>query len=53
LQEEKSFKGFWRMSFDGACSGFGSGVGILFKDPNATIHLHAMILEFPYTNNEV
>jgi len=30
---ENSFEGFWKMFFDGACSKFGSGVGIVFEEP--------------------
>jgi ribonuclease HI len=51
-REENSFTGFWRMSFDGACSSSGNGVGVVFKSPDKIIHLHAIRLEFPCTNNE-
>jgi ribonuclease HI len=51
-KEESYFKGFWRMSFDGACSSSGSGVGIVLKGPDSIIHPHAIRLEFPCTNNE-
>jgi ribonuclease HI len=41
------------MSFDGACSQFGSGVGIVLKIPQASIYPHSIMMEFPWTNNEV
>jgi ribonuclease HI len=50
--EENYFQGFWKMSFDGACSKSGIGVGIVFKSPQSCIYPHAIILEFPCTNNE-
>jgi hypothetical protein len=31
--EDNYFVGYWRMSFDGACSSSGSGVGIVLKIP--------------------
>jgi ribonuclease HI len=40
------------MSFDGACSKSGNGVGIILKIHEATIHPHAIRLEFPCTSNE-
>jgi hypothetical protein len=49
---ENYFEGFWKMSFDGACSKSGSGVGIVFKSPNSVIYPHTIRLEFPCTNNE-
>jgi ribonuclease HI len=51
-QEGDSFTGFWRMSFDGACSSSGNGVGIVLKIPDKIIYPHAIRLEFPCTNNE-
>jgi ribonuclease HI len=51
--EESFFQGFWKMSFDGTCSKSGNGVGIVFKSPQSGIYPHAIILEFPCTNNEV
>jgi hypothetical protein len=51
-QEDKTFTGYWRMSFDGVCSSSGNGVGIVLKIPDKVIYPHAIILEFPYTNNE-
>jgi hypothetical protein len=51
--EENSFQGFWKMSFDGACSKYGNGADIVLKIPQYGIYLHAIILEFPCTNNEV
>jgi hypothetical protein len=50
--EENYFQGFWKMSFDGACSKSGNGAGIVFKSPQSGIYPHAIILEFPCTNNE-
>jgi ribonuclease HI len=50
---ENYFEGFWNMSFDGACSKSGSGVEIVFKNPNSVIYPHTIILEFICTNNEV
>jgi len=52
-QEQDYFQGFWKFSFDGACSKFGNGVGIIFKIPQSSIYPHSIILEFPCTNNEV
>jgi ribonuclease HI len=40
------------MSFDGACSSSGSGVGIVLKSPEKIVHPHAIRLEFSCTNNE-
>jgi ribonuclease HI len=51
-QEDDSFTGYWRMSFDGACSTSGSGVGIVLKSPDKVVYPHAIRLEFPCTNNE-
>ena len=53
IEEENYFKGFWRMSFDGASSSLGSGIEIVFKYSYASIHTHAIGLEFPCINNEV
>jgi hypothetical protein len=50
-QEENSFKGYWIISFDGACSSSRNGVGVVFKSPNKILHPHAIRLEFPCTNN--
>jgi ribonuclease HI len=52
-EEQNSFQGFWRMSFDGACSKSGNVDGIIFKIPQSGIYPHAIILEFPCTNSEV
>jgi ribonuclease HI len=46
------FEGYWRMSFDGACSKSGNIVGIVLISPNNTVHPHVVRLEFPCTNNE-
>jgi len=40
------------MSFDGACSSSGSGVGIVLVSPKNIMHLHTIRLEFACTNNE-
>jgi ribonuclease HI len=40
------------MSFDGACSSSGSGVGIFLINSINIVHPHAIRLEFVCTNNE-
>jgi hypothetical protein len=50
--QENLFEGYWRMSFDGACSSFGSGVGIVLVSPGKIVHPHVIRLEFSCTNNE-
>jgi hypothetical protein len=50
--QECLFEGYWRMSFDGACSKYGNGVGIVLLIPNKTMHSHAIRMEFSCTNNE-
>jgi hypothetical protein len=50
--QEHLFEGYWRMSFDGACSSSRSGVEIVLVSPGKIMHLHAIRLEFPCTNNE-
>jgi ribonuclease HI len=40
------------MSFEGACSSSGSGVGIVFVSQGKIMHPHVIKLEFPCTNNE-
>jgi hypothetical protein len=50
--QDNYFKGYWRMSFDGACSSSGSGVGIVLINPENIVHPHAIRLEFACTNNE-
>jgi ribonuclease HI len=40
------------MSFDGACSSSGSGVGIVLKSPEKMVYPHAIRIEFSCTNNE-
>jgi ribonuclease HI len=52
IKEQDSFQGYWKMSFDGACSKSGNGAGIIFKIPQDVIYPHAIRLEFPCTNNE-
>jgi hypothetical protein len=52
-KEEKSFEGFWRMSFDGACCSSRKWSWNYFQNPQEVIHPHAIRLEFPCTNNEV
>jgi hypothetical protein len=50
--QENSFEGYWRISFDGACSSSGSGVGVVLVSPGKIIHPHAIRLEFSCTNNK-
>jgi hypothetical protein len=50
--ENYSFQGFWKMSFDGACSKSRNGVGIVFKSPQSGIYPDSIRLEFPCTNNK-
>jgi ribonuclease HI len=50
--EERSFDGYWRMSFDGSFSSSGSGVGIVLVSPGKIVHPRAIRLEFACTNNE-
>ena len=50
--QEYLFEGYWRMSFDGAYSRFGNGVGIVLMIPSNIVHPHAIRLEFSCTNNE-
>jgi ribonuclease HI len=51
-QKGELFQGYWKMSFDGACSKYGNGSGIVFKIHEANIHPHAIKLQFPCTNND-
>jgi hypothetical protein len=46
------FEGYWRMSFDGACSKSGNRVGIVLLSPNKTMHHHSIRLEFSCTKYE-
>jgi ribonuclease HI len=50
--QEHLFEGYWRMSFDGACSSSRSGVGIVLMSPGNIMHPHAIKLQFVCTNNE-
>jgi hypothetical protein len=50
--QECPFEGYWRMSFDGACSSFGNGFGIVLMSPNKVAHLHAIRMELSCNNNE-
>jgi hypothetical protein len=50
--QECLFEGYWRMSFDGACSSYGNGVGIVLMSPSKIMHPHAIRMEFSFTNNE-
>jgi ribonuclease HI len=50
--QENLFEGYWRMSFDGDCSSFGSGFGIVLVSPGKIVHPHVIRLEFACTNNE-
>jgi hypothetical protein len=40
--EDNHFVGYWRISFDGACSSSGSGVGIVLKIPEKIVHPHVI-----------
>jgi ribonuclease HI len=40
------------MYFDGTCSNFGIGVGVVLVSPGKIIHPDSITLEFSYTNNE-
>jgi hypothetical protein len=51
-EEEDYFQCLWKMLFDGACSKYGSGVGIVLKSPQHVINPHAIKMKFPCTNNE-
>jgi hypothetical protein len=46
------FEGYWRMSFDGACSKLGNRVGIVLVSPDKTTHPHTVRLELQCMNNE-
>ena len=50
--QECIFEGYWRMSFNGACSNSRNRVGIVLMSPKKVVHLHAIRLEFSCTNNE-
>jgi hypothetical protein len=50
--QECLFESYQRISFDGACSNSGSGVGIFLMSPNKVVHTQAIRLEFSCTNNE-
>jgi ribonuclease HI len=56
LQDTKNqdylFEGYWRMSFDGACSNSRNGFGIVLMHPSNIMHPHGIRLEFLCTNNE-
>jgi ribonuclease HI len=40
------------MSFDGACSKYGNGVGIVILSPSNIMHPHSIRQEFSCTNND-
>jgi hypothetical protein len=42
--EENYFQGFWKISFNGACSKSGIGIDIVFKIPKSWIYPHAIRL---------
>jgi ribonuclease HI len=46
------FEGYWRISFDGACSKSGNKVGIILVSLDKTTHPHIVRPEFPCTNKE-
>jgi ribonuclease HI len=50
--QENLFEGYWRMSFDGACISFESGVVIFLVSSGNIVHPHVIKLEFVCTNNE-
>jgi hypothetical protein len=50
--QEFFFKGYQRLSFDGACSKSRNGVGIVLLSPNKTMHPHVVRQELFCTNNE-
>jgi hypothetical protein len=50
--QEYLFEGYWRMSFDGACSNSRNGVGIFLMSPSKIMHPHTIRLEFSCTNNK-
>jgi ribonuclease HI len=50
--QKHRFEGYWRTSFDGACSSSGSGVGIVLVNPGKIVHPNAIRLEFACMNNE-
>jgi ribonuclease HI len=41
------------MSFDGVCSKYGNGIGIILLSSSKTMHPHVVRLDFSCTNNEV
>jgi ribonuclease HI len=51
--QEDLFEGYWRMSFDGACSSSMSGVVIVLVSLGNIMHPHAIRLKFLCANNEV
>ena len=51
--QEFFFEGYWRMSFDGACSKSRNGFGNFLLSPSNIMHPHVVRLEFSCTNNEV
>jgi hypothetical protein len=50
--QENLFEGFWRTSFDGACSSSKSGVVNVLVILGKILYPHAIRLEFACTNNE-
>jgi ribonuclease HI len=51
--QECVFEGYWRMSFNGAYSKSGNGIGIVLLIPSKIMHPHVVRLEFSCTNNEL
>jgi hypothetical protein len=51
--EDNIFQGFWKISFDGACSKSSIKVGVVFKSPQSYIYPHAIRLNFLFINNEI
>jgi hypothetical protein len=50
--QENPFDGYWRISFNEACSRSRSGVGIVLVNLGKIVYPHAIKLEFACTNNE-
>lgn len=42
----------WTLFVDGSCNKFGSGAGVVLKNPSKEIIARAFKIEFPVTNNE-
>lgn len=49
--KEEKVEQIWKMYFDGGCSKYGKGVGIVLISPSKKVHHFDFILEFDATNN--